>query len=626
MAVQKKSNANKKETSKPGSEYVWQPFGQKALALINKYNLQTEENYKKLISSFDRIQSLPNDDPRRPNLIELWETEFNRLFKHFWQTFANNNKRQESNIAGWKDRLNVKVIPNTPDAKRQDLMSRLSGAGSTGRRAQEEILSRAGYQNVTTTEPFNFKAQPKTGQSLYEIENILDAVEGGVDKPGSILENNNSSGEFVGFGTVGAVQNNDDNLEELDVDEETRIMTQEVKPDPNLLDFVNGTSSRYEEEQDEDVIISNETNQNAPSSESTNTLSYSQNIQNREFVGSEDMSRQQFNVLNNIQSEYVPPQDSDALAVLELGTEFFQEQLGRHGLAAEPMQEGQSPFVYTDKDNLINPEKRNILSREGFEIYKSTDDAGLKTEGKPNYDISTGEVVKPFHEIRPVGNYGITYDYKKRPSMQDFFESQEKEGRVIDEMTQKIEFLRDLRNERRHRINMMKIERANSYIVARARRLAEARELRRLKRREDINLKAIEKAERMRRLHERQKLIQLMKDRQLKRAEEKRVATVLKLERERRLERDAKYRSEIASIDAQIRHEQELIKRTELKMKAYFTKVHDDQLFDESLRVAKKSNQFIELEQKAELMQELEEQKRKDRIEKISRKFNKNIK
>ncbi|QBQ07563.1 hypothetical protein SGLAD_v1c03640 [Spiroplasma gladiatoris] len=615
MATQKKVSGKKKELTKPGSEYIWQPFSQKSLALINKYNLQTEENYKKLISSFDRIQSLPDDDPRRPNLIELWEGEFNRLFKHFWQTFAASSKRQDSSVAGWKERLDVKVVPNTPDAKRQDLLSRLSGSGSTGRSAQEEILSRAGFQSTVTTEPFSFRAQPKTGQSLYEIENILDSAEqAGVAKPGSILENNDQSAYLAGNNS-GWVEN-ETKENEIELDEETQIMTQEVKPDPNLLDFVNGTGSVIEEVEEEQ--------QNESSQEKSGFYSNDEEV--KEFVGDENMSRQQFNILNNIQAEHIPPQDADALAVLELGTEFFQQQLGRHGLTAEPMQEGDSPFVYTDKDNLINPEKRNILSREGFELYQNNETSGLKAEGKPNYDIKTGEISKPFHEIRPVGNYGITYDYKKRPSMQDFFESQEKEGRVIDEMTQKIEFLRDLRNERRHRINMMKIERANSYIVARARRMAEARELRRLKRREEINLKAIEKAERMRRLHERQKLIELMKERQLKRAEEKRVATVLKLERERRLERDAKYRSEIASIDAQIRHEQELIKRTELKMKAYFTKVHDDQLFDESLRVAKKSNQFIKLEQKAELMQELEEQKRKDRIEKISRKFNKNIK
>ncbi|AHI52721.1 hypothetical protein [Spiroplasma culicicola] len=596
MAATKKTTSKAKgQLQKPGTEYIWQPFSPKSLALINKYNLQTDESYKKLISSFERIESLPQDDPRRPNLVELWEAEFNRLFKHFWENYAGATKK-DSGVSGWKDRLDIKDSPTTPDEKRKDLMSRLSpGAGNGNRNTKEEIMNRAGYQPQIRTEQFNFTATPKTGQNLHEIENLLNiAEEKGMTTPESILQN--------GFGAVGAnVQDNST----IDFDEETKIMTQEVKPDPNLLDFVNGSSS------EDNSSVEKET----PANDFNNTS----------YIANESMSREEFNSLNNIQGEMPPQQDADALSVLELGTDFFQSQLGAHGLQPETQTEdGMAPMTYSEKDELINPEKRNILSKDGFEVHINSD--GGSMAGKANYDIQTGEMSKPYHEIKPVGNYGMSFDYAKRPSMQDLLDAHKREGQALDEMTQKIEFLRDLRNERRHRINMMKIERANSYIVARARRMAEARELRRIKKRDELNLKAIEKADRMRRLQERQKLIELMKERQIKRAEEKRVATVLRLERERRLERDAKYRAEIASIDAQIRHEQELIKRTELKMKAYFTKVHDDQLFDESLRIAKKSSQFAQLEQKAEAMQELEEAKRRDRIEKISRKFNKNIK
>ncbi|QEH61705.1 hypothetical protein SCHIN_v1c05080 [Spiroplasma chinense] len=605
MAATKQNTSSKAkgEMGKPGTEYIWQPFSPKSLALINKYNLQTDESYKKLISSFERIESLPKEDPRKPNLVELWEAEFNRLFKHFWENYSSSARKKDQGVGGWKDRLDVKPAATSPDEKRKDLMSRLSpGSNAAGRNSKEEILNRAGYQNQVKVEQFNFTATPKTGQNLHEIENLLNiAEEKGMTTPESILQN--------GFGT--AVGNSVVNMDLID--EETEIMTKEVKPDPNLLDFVNDTK------------VAAPAASTATPSASATINNNSQNLSNTGYVANENMSRDEFNQLNNIQGELPPAQDADALSVLELGTEFFQSQLGAHEApSSNNTITGSAPIVYSEKDNLINPEKRNIISKDGFEMHSNAD--GSLVSGKPNYDSKTGEVIKPYHEIKPVGNYGMSYDFAKRPSMQDLLEAHEREGRALDEMTQKVEFLRDLRNERRHRINMMKIERANSYIVARARRMAEARELKRLKKREELNLKNIEKADRLRRLQERQKLIELMKERQMKRAEEKRVATVLRLERERRLERDAKYRAEIASIDAQIRHEQELIKRTELKMKAYFTRVHDDKLFDESLRVAKKSSQFAALEKKAVQMQEFEEQKRRDRIEKISRKFNKNIK
>jgi hypothetical protein len=217
-------------------------------------------------------------------------------------------------------------------------------------------------------------------------------------------------------------------------------------------------------------------------------------------------------------------------------------------------------------------------------------------------------------------------NHNKRPSYADMIEANEREEVVMDELQEKIEFLRDLRNERRHRINMMKIERANSFLIARTKRLAELRDNKRVKRRDDLNLRAIEKADKLRRAQERQKIVQLMKERQMKRSEERRVASILKLERERRFERDAKYRSDVAALDAQIRHEQELIKRTELKMKAYFAKNHDDVDFDKSLNEARKVSKYVVNAKKAEKMLRFEEKKRSDRIEKISKKFNKNVK
>ncbi|AGR41007.1 hypothetical protein [Spiroplasma taiwanense] len=617
MAAQKKVNNSKEKSksitlTKPGTEYVFQKFSPKALALINKYNLQTDDSYKKLISSFERIESLPKDDPRRPNLVELWEGEFNRIFKHFWENFSSVQRVSETGIAGWKDRLDVKPISMSPDQKRKDLMSRLSPNGiSVNRTTKEQILTKAGYQQNIKTDQFNFTAMPKTGQNIFEIENILSSSDNKeFGEPESILSNNYavSNGNKDINLSQEEINNIDQLVSNLEIDEETELMTSEPVRDPGLLEFVS----------DGKIVSSNE-------EQITNNENKELNSYSKEYIVNEKMKRDEFNRTNNIEINEEQLEEEN-YAFLELGTDFFQEYIGTEGLPAKEItKNGSLNFEYTKKDEEINPEKRNILSKEGFEININSEKTDLM--GKPAYSVQNGKVgSKPFHEIHPIGYYPMNYEASKRPSMQDLMLSNKREGNSLDEMSQKIEFLRELRNERRHRINMMKIERANSYILARARRLAENRELRRIKRREDLNLKSIEKAERMRRLQERQKLIELMKERQLKRTEEKRVATVLRLERERRMERDAKYRSEIALIDSQIKHEQEMIKRTELKMKAYFTRVHDDQLFDESLKIAKDINEFKSLEEKANILKSIEEQKRADKIEKISRKFIKNIK
>ncbi|AUM62547.1 hypothetical protein [Spiroplasma monobiae] len=599
---------------KPGTtDYVNQKFGPKALALINKYNLQTDESYKKLISSFERIDSLPKNDPRKPNLVDLWEGEFNRIFKHFWENYAIGQKRKDNGVSGWKERLDVKPAAMSPDQKRKDLMTKLTpGNVSTNRNTKEEILSRAGYVSQVKTEQFNFTAVPRTGQNIYEIENLLSAAEEkGMGEPESILQN--------GFGVASKVESTIDETpsnEKMSIDEETELMTSQAVPDPNLLDFIN------------EGKVSNESSNESSNETQKQEMNNTNNNDNLGYVARENMSREEFNRANNIYfDESQNSNEDDNLAALELGTEFFQQHLTEDliGQGHVEINEGLAKREYNAKDEIVAPEKRNIVSKEGFEISVNPEKTDLS--GKVLYESKSSGSKKPYHEENPVGYYPMNYDAAKRPAMHDLMAAHQREGKALDEMTQKIEFLRELRNDRRHRINMMKIERANSYIVARARRLTEARELKRLKKREEFNLKAIEKAERLRRLQERQKLIELMKERQLKRNEEKRVATVLRLERERRLERDAKYRTEIASIDAQIRHEQEMIKRTELKMKAYFTKVHDDQLFDKSLKIAKETTpNYKSIEQKAEVLQQLEEQKRKDRVEKISRKFIKNIK
>ncbi|WP_342258438.1 hypothetical protein [Spiroplasma endosymbiont of Dioctria linearis] len=610
---------------KPGSnEYLYQKFGPKALALINKYNLQIDESYKKLISSYERINSLPKNDPRRPNLIDLWEGEFNRIFKHFWENFANGqNYTNERAISGWKDRLDVKPVSVLPDEKRKDLISRLSPTASSfkgSKTTKEEILSRAGYSNQIKTEKFNFTATAKTGQSLFEIENLLSAAEEkGVGEPESILKN-----------SFAALQSSENEVAStksvIRIDEETELMTSSAIPDPNLLDFINDGNVSNSLIQEEKANIANqELTKETKISESESQDNNSESIG---YITRENMSREEFNKTNNIEvQENILVKEDENLAALELGTEFFQKHLteefdiNTNIYVTEKM----GKIEYSIKDEMIIPEKRNILSKEGFEINLNPEKTNLLVTNNERTE-KKGQA-KPYHEERPVGYYPINYDAAKRPMIHDLIASNERESLALDEMTHKVEYLRQLRNDRRHRVNMMKIERANSYIVTRARRMAESRELRRLKRREDVNLKAIEKAERLRRLHERQKLIELMKERQLKRTEEKRVASVLRLERERRYERDAKYRAEIATIDAQIRQEQELIKGTELKMKAYFTKVNDNEMFDESLKVAKEIvPNYKAIQQKAETIQQLEEQKRKDRVEKISRKFIKNIK
>ncbi|WP_342275080.1 hypothetical protein [Spiroplasma endosymbiont of Cantharis lateralis] len=633
MAANNKSLGKKISTTrtktvivkKPGSnEYLYQKFGPKALALINKYNLQIDESYKKLISSYERINSLPKNDPRRPNLIDLWEGEFNRIFKHFWENFANGqNSTNERAISGWKDRLDVKPVSVLPDEKRKDLISRLSPTASSfkgSKTTKEEILSRAGYSNQIKAEKFNFTATAKTGQSLFEIENLLSAAEEkGVGEPESILKN-----------SFAALQSSENEVAStksvIRIDEETELMTSSAVPDPNLLDFINDGNVSNNLIKEENVNVADqELTKETKISESESQENNSESIG---YIARENMSREDFNKTNNIEvQESNLVKEDENLAALELGTEFFQKHL------TEEFDINTNIYVtdkmgkieYSIKDEMIIPEKRNILSKEGFEINLNPEKTNLLITN--NERTEKKEQSKPYHEERPVGYYPINYDAAKRPMIHDLIASNERESLALDEMTHKVEYLRQLRNDRRHRVNMMKIERANSYIVTRARRLAESRELRRLKRREDVNLKAIEKAERLRRLHERQKLIELMKERQLKRTEEKRVASVLRLERERRYERDAKYRAEIATIDAQIRQEQELIKGTELKMKAYFTKVNDNEMFDESLKVAKEIvPNYKAIQQKAETIQQLEEQKRKDRVEKISRKFIKNIK
>ncbi|AUB31437.1 hypothetical protein [Spiroplasma floricola] len=631
MAAAKKNTTGKEtiNNKKPAtSEYKNQKFGPKALALINKYNLQTDDNYKKLISSYERINLLPKNDPRRPNLVSLWEGEFNRIFKNFWNNFANGQKKQDVGVAGWKDRLNIRTVAMSPDEKRKDLLLKLSpGVISTNRNTKEDILSRAGYVNQNRTDQFNFTAVSKSGQNIYEIENLLSSTveEKTISQPTSILQN-----AFTVPPKKEIIEEEISNSASIStpfVDEETEIMTSKVVPDPNLLEFINEgkASSKISTEEIKNLKLEEQQKEE----KSLNLKNDSKDDSMEEYVARENMTREEFNRENNIQiDEKQIEMENQNLAPIELGSDFFEKHLVQN-LNSKKYTKADKVLAkreYTIKDEGIDPEKRNILSKEGFEINIDEDKTDLSGNRSYEYKNNVSRS-KPYHEENPIGYYPMTYDLTKRPIMQELIDSHEREGQVFDEMKEKIEFLRELRNERRHRINMMKIERANSYIVVRARRLAEARELRRLKRREDFNLKSMEKAERLRRLQERQKLIELMKERQLKRSEEKRVAAVLKLERERRLERDAKYRTEIASIDAQIRYEQEMIKRTELKMKAYFTKVHDDELFDKSLKVAKSTTpNYKSIEDKAEIIHQLEEKKRKERVEKITKKFIKNIK
>lgn len=604
MAAPKRSTASTNNTndSKDEKDYVWQHFTPKSIALIHKYNLQNDVNYKKLISSYERIESLPEADDRKINLVDLWETEFNRLFKNFWQNYSSETKKMDKGIGGWKDRLDVKQQPTSADAKRESFMSRLSVSPSATRNTKDEILNRAGYKKDTDVEQFNFTAQAKTGKNLLEIEALLnDAEDKGLAVPESMLSNKGASEERTSPLRFEISESEQREAAQAAFTDESDFTVSEPVPDPNLADFVNGTESFVDE-----------------------AVEYNpEPISDKEYIASEDMTRQEFNQANNIQTE-----DEQTAAMgsdFQLGIEFFQSRMNQdNSVTNDNLDISPMPNMIFDNDLGINPEKRNILSKEGFEINVNEDKEPARVVNPFEAEVST--VSKPYHEVKPIGHYNMSYDINKRPSMQEIIESNEREIKTLDEMTEKIELLRELRNERRHRITMMKLERSNSYIVARARRMAEARDLERIRKRENINLRAIEKADRMRRLHERQRLIELMKERQIKRVEEKRVASVLRLERQRRYERDAKYRTEIASIDAQIRREQELIKRTELKMKAYFTKVSDDRVFDESLKVAKGTAKFLKLEEKAENVQRIEDEKRKNRVEKISRKFTKNVK
>lgn len=630
MAVKKQTNNNKRVTgnaTQKNDSYVFQPFGAKSVALIYKYNLQSEENYKKLISSYERITSLPDSDPRKENLVDLWETEFNRIFEEFFESHAGKSKNKKSGVEGWKDRLDVREVSTSPDAKRKDLLGRLTpGVNSEGRKTKQEILERAGYQDKVETGTFNFTAEGKTGQNLREIESLLDVAEDmGLAEPTSFLSNGvEDNNEFID-----GEERNENSLfkaiskNEVDTkfDENGYLIDDErikAMPDPELASFVG--------------------------SDVTNQEITAKTVENNEkniVVSNEYISREQFNIQNRINSDpngegvvgskspFDQPDDAFVPFDLETGTfdvdkakEIYNQRKQTGTIDSQYVRS--TNIVYTQADELIDVDKRNIVSKEGFEIYKPENESTSISFIKNNE--SNEDLQKPYHEIKRVGNYDIKVDVDKRPTFKEILEENDREEQYMDELAQKLDYLRSIRKERRHRINMMKIERANSFIIARASKLKDIRERKRIKRREDLNLKAIEKADKLRRAQERQKIIELMKERQIKRSEEKRLATILRLERERRLEKDASYRSEVAAIDAQIRHEQELIKRTELRMKAYYAKNHEVDEFDDSLAISKKAIGFDKNLKKAEKVLALEEKNKEARIEKLSKKFNQNVK
>jgi hypothetical protein len=84
----------------------------------------------------------------KKNLIDLWENRVQTVFSLSSENLIQEKRlRKKTGVEGWKDRLDVKDVAQTPDQKRQDLLSRLTpGFNTNGRTTKEEILQRAGYQ------------------------------------------------------------------------------------------------------------------------------------------------------------------------------------------------------------------------------------------------------------------------------------------------------------------------------------------------------------------------------------------------------------------------------------------------------------------------------------------------
>ncbi|WP_338970664.1 hypothetical protein [Spiroplasma endosymbiont of Labia minor] len=600
MAETKKISQNHSSVIKKQvkSKEVYEPlyFNDATIEIIKAYNLQGEENYKSLMVQFERINLLSDEDTRKVNLIQMWEEEFNRIFKDFWEqniSMSRVRKTNKSQIDGWKDRLNIKEVATNPDDLRKTLIGKLNSVNAFGqkRNNKEDIMKRAGYRNIADNRDFNYQVPGKSGTSA-KIESMLDAAEtSGVGPLNSMLSNTleetrdykNTPGFSFGSGIEGVVN-----------------LDGSLYRDETLSDFTFAKQDSTFDEIDGDNIY-DDINENDEKQE----------------LSDEDIDQlandKQFNYNESVQGFAAEPSSFD------INSPVF-------GNTMNAMSNGSNPnymALSMPADTAIDPNKRNILEKNGFHYFDREKDY---SRGGYSPFETTEEPSKPYHEIKPVGNYGMTFEYSKRPSMEDLLESEKNKTELIDEMTEKMEFLRDLRNERRHRISLMKIERANSFIVTRSRRLTEIRQQRRQKHVGNDQLKLIERNERIRRLNERQKLIQLMKERQIKKAEERRVASLLRIERERRLQREAKYRNQVSSLDAQIRHEQEVIKRAELKMKTYFTKNWDAKYFDESLKLARQTSKYVVTNSRIKRMQDLEDVKRANRIEKLSRKFIKNQK
>ncbi|AXK51087.1 hypothetical protein [Spiroplasma alleghenense] len=571
-------------------------FSQESLNWIYEEKLENDVNFQKLIKLYDRIVNLEENDPRKAKLVEMWESEINKLFEKEMskKTVSKNSKKEESpnrnksNIDGWKERLNIKQRSSSPDSLREQLMKKLNSSDLlSGRDTREDILIRAGLPENPKEVKLDYVAKGKNPieTGINDIDNILDDIDqtSEIAIPDSILKNDiieaRDYSSAIGF-TVDLDENN-------------------IAGGDSSFNFDGETVDYDDLEFQQRTVDLNKNNDVTQNFDASKTLT------------------NELDLTNAIDINY------ETMEMPDTGGSIFNKILDPE---LKELQEKQKEVDLERRDeeySKINPDKRNIIDKADFSFFDREDVMN-------KYGISVGEkednVSKPFHEIRPIGSYGMIYDVSKQPSMQNLINEYKKENEVVDEMNDKIEFLRDLQNERKHRVNLMHVERNNSFIVARSNRLREKREARRLKEQEVINLKALERQERLRRLQERQKLIQLMKERQMKRSEEKRVSSILQMERERRLAKNNKYREEIAAIDAQIRFEQESIKNAELKLKTYFTKNSDAKLFDDSMKIAREFSKFAVSEEKISALQKFEDEKRQKRIERLSKKFVKNKK
>ncbi|WP_342268627.1 hypothetical protein [Spiroplasma endosymbiont of Aspidapion aeneum] len=626
------TNRKDKNSLVEGQEYIRQKFNPKSLALIHKFHLQSNPPFAKLITTFQSITELGKSNPRYKELTKMWEDEYNFLFESFWVDYNTSSRQKNaSTIGGWQDRLKIKDSNGSSiDDKKMLFIQKIQPSFvNENSNSKKKILERAGFKMAEQKSSMSFTAVGKT-KNLIEIENIINDAK--------IQKKDIDTTDL--FKAAKRTPNKD-------LESEYKIDT---KPDPSLSEFLNESGkslSKYKDESDIEYSLSgknsfddadrdaNLTDENSDSVELNNKSKANDNSSLRDFINDDDKAISYINSNSDnkfqekIEGKKIIP--NSALSEIsgegqeEIPDEFYQQEFKRlydqqSGLNINSNYESDGR-ISQEIDMRIDPTKRNILSKDDFEY----------TDSKPSLSVNSFSIEKkdhssnrPYHEVKPVGVYNMEYNPEKRPStiQNMYFEENEKE--TDDDLQKKLQILRDLKAQRKHRINMLRLEKSNSSVIAKAINFRNRRELRFARKKNIENMRTMERIEKLRRLQERQRLVNLLKQRQLKLEEEKRVNAQIKLESQKNIEREAQYRMDLASIESQIHREMELIKSIEQKSKAQFLKYNENEDdFDGSISISKKTR-FLETKEQSE-QELLKEEKNKAKIEEIAMKFKKNL-